>query len=136
MGSCHFNITLIHFYWLLLLEPVLRLPALVSSFFVENSYWTFIAIQLTGYQVMRHLGLWNLETDYKQFYICVYMCVCMSVYAYVCLYVCAYTCVYIWCIYVYMYMCMVYVYMYIYVYMYVYMHIYIYIYINILLFNS
>ena len=93
------------------------------SHFVETSYLTFIAIQLTGSHVMRHLCERNLETDYKQFPICVYLCVykcvfmymyghmyvhisvyiCVCVYVYICIYVCVYVCIYL---YIYVYYCL------------------------------
>ena len=41
----------------------------IVSRFVETSYLTFIAIQLTGCHMMRDLGVENLGTDYKQLYI-------------------------------------------------------------------
>ena len=47
------------------------------SHFVEISYLTFTGIQLTGCHMMQHLGVRNLEPDYKQFYICVYVCLYM-----------------------------------------------------------
>ena len=55
---------------------------------METSYLTFIEMQLTGCHVMRDLGVENLETDYKQFYICVYVCVCMYLYVWLYVYVC------------------------------------------------
>ena len=41
------------------------IPHSSISHFVETSYLTFIAIQLTGCHVMRDLGVGILETDYK-----------------------------------------------------------------------
>ena len=78
---------------------------------MESSYLTFIGIQLTDCHVMRDLGVGNLETDYKQFYICVYVCVCMCVVICMCvrLHVCGYMYVYMCmciCIYICMCMCM------------------------------
>ena len=48
---------------ILLLEPVLRFPALLSRFFAETSYLNLIAIQLTGCHMMQDLGVGNLGTD-------------------------------------------------------------------------
>ena len=60
--------------------------------FVETSFLTFIAIQLTGCHVIQDLGVGNLETDYKRFYICFTVLQFNSFgYAYVCVYV--YMCV-------------------------------------------
>ena len=36
----------------------------IVSRFTESSYLNFIAIQLTGYHMMRDLGVGNLGTDY------------------------------------------------------------------------
>ena len=41
-----------------------------GSRFLETSYLTFIAIQITGCHVMRDLGVENLGEDYKKSYIC------------------------------------------------------------------
>ena len=105
------------------------------SHFVGTIYLTFIAIQLTGCHVMQHLGVGILETDYKQFYMCLYMyvyicacmyvckcaymciccvymqvCICVCMYAYIHIYICICICVYV-CIYAY-----IYIYMYLFFY--------------------
>ena len=81
----HLNIILIHFYWCLLLESVLRFPALFSHVFLETSYMTFIAFELTGCYMMWDLGLKNLRTDYNQSFIFFFVVVVVVVY--LCFYV-------------------------------------------------
>ena len=44
-----------------------EIPCSSVSRFMETSYLTFIAIQLTGCHVLPDLGAGNLEKDYKQF---------------------------------------------------------------------
>ena len=88
------------------------IPCSSISHFVETSYLTFIAIQLTGCHVMRDLGVGILETElvlHVLICVCVYICAYMymrvsgymlyvCVYVYVCMSICAYVCV---CIYIY-----------------------------------
>ena len=116
------------------------------SHFIETSYLTFTAIQLTGCYVMRDLGVGILETGYKQFYMCLYVCVYICAYINVSvsvdicyMYVCMYIYIYIYiCMYIYIYMCIwicVYVYTCAYVYVYIYMYVCINIYILLLTFK-
>ena len=62
----HLNIVLIQFYLFLLLQSVLRFPALVLEF-VETRNLTFIA--MSGCYMMLDLGVGNLRTDFKHCYL-------------------------------------------------------------------
>ena len=53
--------------WLLLLESVLRLPALVFSPFVETKNNSFIAVQLTACMI-QYVIVCNIGPDYKEIY--------------------------------------------------------------------
>ena len=104
------------------------------SHFVGTSYLTFIAIQLTGCHVMQHLAVGILETDCKQFYMCLYVCVYICACMYVCVgvpicvyVVCMCRCVYVYvCMHIYIYICIcicayVCIYAYIYIYIFIFL---------------
>ena len=65
----HLSITLIYFHLLTFINIVCsEIPCSIVSCFVEASYLTFVALQLTGCHMMRYLGVLNIRTNYR-FYI-------------------------------------------------------------------
>lgn len=65
--TLHLINSCLNFLWLLLLESVLRLPALVFSPFVETKNNSFIAVQLTACMI-QYVIVCNIGTDYKEIY--------------------------------------------------------------------
>ena len=65
-----------------------EIPCSSVSHFVETSYCTFIAIKVTGSHVMQDLSVGNLETNDKQFSICLYMCFYACGYMYMFMWTC------------------------------------------------
>ena len=123
MACYHFNIILIHFFWLLLRDSVLGFPDLVSRILRKPVIWLFL-------QFNWQVAMWcdagsgcgkprnRLQTALYMC-ICVFLCVwlCVSVSVCMCEYICA-------CVYVYVYMYIsVYIWIYIYIYIYIYMYI-------------